>query len=145
MRPVIPFLSGLLSEKNVSLVKCLFPEEDIKLMSTEFHEKLFSAFLHTEADHQLEDGVIPEDDDEDFLFLCQCLFELQSPQACSVFLMRMNYHCELMDGSLDPHQCCAVSYVVRQSKQKEIVLDLKNCDVSEQVLKLILDCSQHFR
>ncbi|XP_042566325.1 NACHT, LRR and PYD domains-containing protein 13-like [Clupea harengus] len=142
MRPVIPFLSGLLSEKNVDEVKCLFQEEHIKRLCRGFHGKLFSAFLHTDAEHELADGVIPEDD---FLFLCQCLFELQSPQACSVFLRRINYHCELMDGCLDPYQCCAVSYVIRQSKQREIVLDLENCDVSEQLLKLILDCRQHFR
>lgn len=142
MRHVIPFLSGLLSQKNVALVKCLFSEEHIQLMSGEFHEKLLSAFLNTQ---DLDDEVIPGDDSEDFVFLCECLLELQSPLACSVFLKKINYCFELMDGSLDPYQSCAVSYVIKQSSDMKIVFELKDCKISDQVLKLLLDCYEHFR
>ncbi|KAG5261180.1 hypothetical protein AALO_G00300950 [Alosa alosa] len=140
MRHVIPFLCGLLSERNVSLVKCLFSEEHIKLVSSGFHEKLFSAFLTTQAD---EDEAIPEDY-EDFLFLCQCLFEMQAPLPCFVFFSKIKYSFELVDGNIDPYQCCALSYVIKQSNDRKIELDL-NCNVSEQVLKLVGDCSQHIR
>ncbi|XP_041925504.1 uncharacterized protein LOC121689616 isoform X2 [Alosa sapidissima] len=136
MRHVIPFLCGLLSERNLSLVSCICPEERIKVTSTGFIEKLLSLYINADQDF--------EDSNEELLFLCQCLFELQSLQACSVFLSRVNYNLDLADGHLHPHQCCTLSYVIKQARMK-VVLDLENCRISKQGLNFILDCNEYVR
>ncbi|XP_063076926.1 NACHT, LRR and PYD domains-containing protein 4F-like [Engraulis encrasicolus] len=142
MRHVISFLSGLFSEKNVSLLKCLIPAEDITKASHGFHQKLFSSFLHPSTDHGQEDT--PYDSREDFIFLCQCLFEMQSHQACSVFLNKIRCCFDFGDGCLDPYQCCAMSYIIKQSRDK-VVLELANCDISEEMIKMICSCHQHIK
>ncbi|XP_062391289.1 uncharacterized protein LOC134079124 [Sardina pilchardus] len=137
MRHVIPFLCGLLSERNLSLVNFLCPEERIEVASTGFIEKVLSLYMNADQDF--------EDSNEELLFLCQCLFELQSPQACSVFLSRVNYSLDLADGDLHPHQCCALSYVIKQATSMKVTLDLENCRISEQGFKFILDCCEYVR
>ncbi|XP_063076103.1 protein NLRC5-like [Engraulis encrasicolus] len=143
MRHVISFLSGLFSEKNVSLLKCLITAEDIKKASNGFLEKLFGTFLQPLTDHGQEDT--PDDSQEVLIFLCQCLFEMQSHQACSVFLNKIRCRFEFEDGCLDPYQCCAISYIIKQSGDRKVVLDLINCDISEEMIKLICGCHQHIR
>ncbi|XP_063073557.1 uncharacterized protein LOC134464037 [Engraulis encrasicolus] len=138
MRHVIHFLSGLLSEKNEKLLKCLIPEVVVKETSHAFHEKLFSTFLQPPTDDDT-----PDDRSEDFIFLCQCLFEMQSHQACSAFLSKIRCRFEFGDGCLDPYQCYAMSYIINQSKDSKVVLDLTNCDISEEMQKMILSCLQH--
>lgn len=137
MKHVIPFLCGLLSERNHSLVSCLFPEECITVVSTRLIEKVLS--LHVQTD---QDSV---DSTEDLLFCCQCLFELQSPEACSDFLNRLQYNLDLTDSHLHPHQCCTLSYIIKQATNMQVVLNLENCKVSKQGLKTILDCFEHVR
>ncbi|XP_076144699.1 uncharacterized protein LOC143127239 [Alosa pseudoharengus] len=137
MRHVIPFLCGLLSERNLSLVSCICPKERIKVTSTGFIEKVLS--LHINVDQDFEDGY------EELLFLCQCLFELQSPQACSVFLSRVNYNLDLADGHLHSHLCCTLSYVIKQATSMKVVLDLENCRISKQGLNFIFDCNGYVR
>lgn len=142
MRHVIPFLSGLLSEKNLSLVSCLCAEDYIRVTSTRFFEQVLNTFIHTQADClEVEDTI---DNTEELLFLCQCLFEFQSPQGCSDFLSRVNHHLDLADGCLDPHQYCTLSYIIKQASTV-VVLDLENCQISIQGLKIILDCCEHVR
>lgn len=143
-RHVIPFLSGLLSERNLSLVSCLFPAEHIKMVSTRFIEQLLNTFISTQAEQSISEDTT-EECTEELLFLSQCLFELQSPHACSVFLSRMTHHLDLVDGCLDPYQCCTLSYVIKQAGNMKVVLDLEDWKISKQDLKLILDCWEHLR
>ncbi len=46
MRHVLPFLCGLLSEHNTRLLKCLFPEDQIKTTSVWFIEKIWTCFFN---------------------------------------------------------------------------------------------------
>ncbi|XP_076144698.1 uncharacterized protein LOC143127237 [Alosa pseudoharengus] len=145
MRHVIPFLSGLLSEKKLSLVSCLCSKDHIKETSTRFTEQVLNTFIHPEADQCLEDEDAIEDHTEELLFLCQCLFELQSSEACSLFLSRVNHYLDLANGCLNPHQYCTLSYIIKEATHKKVVLNLENCIESKQGLKLILDCCEHVR
>lgn len=131
MKHVIPFLCGLQSQTNIYLLKCLFPLNEVKENIHGFFVKVLNAFLYDE---------IP-----DFAFICQCLYELQSPETCCSFLERINYHLELCEEHLDPYTCCAMSYVIGQSKKKQVCLDLENSAVSLSGLKTILKHSHHLR
>ncbi|XP_016117165.1 uncharacterized protein [Sinocyclocheilus grahami] len=118
MRHVLPFLCGLLSEHNTSLLKCLFPEDQIKKTSDWFIEKRLDTFLQ------------PQSEEFDLLYVCLCLYELQSPKACLMFLEQMDHQLE-PEVDLDPHQCCALSYVIGQSRDKEVYLNLEDCTVAD--------------
>lgn len=135
MKHVIPFLCGLQSETTIPLLKCLFPLNKVKEYTDGFFEKVLNTFLCDELD----------DETPDIAFICQCLYELQSPESCCSFLERINYHLDLSGEHLDPYTCCAVSYIIRQSRNKPVHLDLRNSAVSLSGLKTILKHSQHLR
>ncbi len=132
MRHVLPFLCGLLSEHNTRLLKCLFPEDQIKTTSVWFIEKLLDVFLQ------------PQSEDDNLLYVCQCLYELQSPKACLMFLEKMNHQLDL-EVDLDPHQCCALSYVIGQSRDKEVYLNLEDCNTTDVGMNMMLSCSPNIR
>ncbi len=134
MRHVLPFLCGLLSERNTKLIKCLFPEDQIKKTSDWFIEKFLDTFLQPQR----------ESEDVDLLYVCQCLYELQSPKACLMFLEKMNHRLE-PEMDLDPHQCCALSYVIGQSRDKEVYLNLEDCNVTDVGMNMMLSCSPNIR
>ncbi|KAL6460696.1 hypothetical protein MHYP_G00306620 [Metynnis hypsauchen] len=134
MKYVIPFLCGLLSETNIPLLKCLFPPDQLKGTFDGFSEKVLKSFLHDEPDEEYS---------VDAVFLCQCLNEFHSSEACFWFLERVDYSLDLSEEHLDPHQCCAVSYVISQSRDKPIHLNLENSVVSFSGLKTILRHSQN--
>ncbi|KAL7883452.1 hypothetical protein SRHO_G00011100 [Serrasalmus rhombeus] len=136
MKYMIPFLCGLLSETNIPLLKCLFPPDQLKGTCHGFFEKVLKTFLHDEPDEEYS---------VDAVFLCQCLNELQSSEACLWFLERVDYSLDLSEEHLDPHQCCAVSYVISQSRDKPVHLNLENSVVSLSGLKTILRHSQNLR
>ncbi|KAI2647132.1 Protein NLRC5 [Labeo rohita] len=120
MRHVLPFLCGLLSEHNIKLLKCLFPEDQIKKTSDWLIEKFLDTFLQPQS----------ESEEFDLLYVCQCLYELQSPKACLMFLEKMDHRLE-PEVDLDPHQCCAFSYVIGQSRDKEVYVNLEDCNVTD--------------
>uniref|UniRef100_A0AAR2M1E7 CARD domain-containing protein n=1 Tax=Pygocentrus nattereri TaxID=42514 RepID=A0AAR2M1E7_PYGNA len=136
MKYMIPFLCGLLSETTIPLLKCLFPPDQPKGTCHGFFEKVLKTFLHDEPDEEYS---------VDAVFLCQCLNELQSSEACLWFLERVDYSLDLSEEHLDPHQCCAVSYVISQSRDKPVHLNLENSVVSLSGLKTILRHSQNLR
>ncbi|XP_053087402.1 uncharacterized protein LOC113523970 [Pangasianodon hypophthalmus] len=131
MKHVIPFLCGLQSQTNVRLLKCLFPLNNVKKNIDGFFEKVLNTFL------------CGQPDDENVAFICQCLYEFQLPESCCSFLERINYHLDLSEERLDPYTCCAVSYVISQSRNKQVHLDLENSAVSLSGLKTILKHSQY--
>uniref|UniRef100_A0A8C1MST8 NACHT domain-containing protein n=1 Tax=Cyprinus carpio TaxID=7962 RepID=A0A8C1MST8_CYPCA len=138
MRHVLPFLCGLLSEHNIRLLKCLFPEDQIKKTSDWFIEKLLDTFLQPQSEES-------EDSEEfDLLFVSQCLYELQSPKACLMFLEKMDHQLE-PEEDLDPHQCCALSYVIAQSRDKEVYLNLEDCTIADVGMNMMLSCSPNIR
>ncbi|XP_042575294.1 uncharacterized protein LOC109097822 isoform X3 [Cyprinus carpio] len=134
MRHVLPFLCGLLSEHNTRLLKCLFPEDQIKKTSDWFIEKLLDTLFQPQS----------ESEEFDLLYVCQCLYELQSPKACLIFLEKMNHRLE-PEVDLDPHQCCALSYVIGQSRDKEVYLNLEDCTVADVGMDMMLSCSPNIR
>ncbi|XP_060720784.1 uncharacterized protein LOC132842134 [Tachysurus vachellii] len=127
MKHIIPFLCGLQSQTIIDHLKCLFPLNKIKDNIDGFFEKVLNTFI----------GEQPDDENTDIAFICQCLYEFQSPETCCSFLERINYHLDLSEEHLDPYTCCAVSYVISQSK-KDCFLDLENSAVSLSGLKIIL-------
>ncbi|XP_030643622.1 protein NLRC5-like [Chanos chanos] len=134
MRYVIPFLCGLLSGQNMHLLKCLFPEEQIKDICVEFFVKIIDTFLNPQS------GSKP-----DILFVCQCLYEYRSHEACLLFLEKVDYDLDLSEQHIDPHQSCALSYVISQSGEKKVGLNLEDCTVSDSGLKIILKCFRNLR
>ncbi|XP_076874396.1 uncharacterized protein LOC143524655 isoform X2 [Brachyhypopomus gauderio] len=142
MKHVIPFLCGLLSEQNLKLLKNLFTEDQIRRTSDGIFTKVLNTFLQPQPN-----GQLGGDDDEVsvLLFVCQCLYESQSPEACLLFLEKMNYDLDLSGEDLDPYQCCAVSYVISQSREKQVHLSLEDCSVSDTGIQMILRFKSHFR
>ncbi|KAK9978422.1 hypothetical protein ABG768_020173 [Culter alburnus] len=134
MKHVLPFLCGLLREHNINLIKCLFPEDQIKKTSDWFIEKFLDTFLQPQS----------ESEEFDLLYVCQCLYELQSPKACLMFLEKMDHQLE-PEGDLDPHQCCALAYVIGQSRDKEVYLDLEDCNMTDAGMERMLSCSPKIR
>ncbi|XP_028847017.1 uncharacterized protein LOC114796725 isoform X8 [Denticeps clupeoides] len=148
LKYTIPFLCGFMSERNIPLLKGLVPKTQIQLASDCFHEKLLRLLFEPEGDQHFEKSEEEElsniADDEDLLFHCQCLYESQSPEACLQFLERLKWHLDLSGSHLDPHQCCTLAYVISQSKEQKVHLELKKCRISDPGVKMILGCSQHF-
>lgn len=132
MKHVIPFFCGLRSQTNIDQLKCLFPMNNVRENVHGLSEKILNTFLS-------------EQPDDDIAFICQCLYELQSPETCCSFLERINYHLDLREERLDPYTCCAVSYVISQSGDKQVHLDLGNSAVSLSGLKPILKHKQYLR
>ncbi|XP_053494837.1 uncharacterized protein LOC128616285 [Ictalurus furcatus] len=135
MKHVIPFLCGLQSHTNIDHLKCLFPLNKVMENIDSFFEKVLNTFLCDQ----------PDDEKVDVAFICQCLYEYQSPETCCSFLERINYYLDLSEERLGPYTCCAVSYVISQSRNKQVHLDLENGAVSLSGLKTVLDHSQYLR
>lgn len=75
---------------------------------------------------------------DNILFVCRCLYEYQSPEACLLFLAKVQYELDLEDQTLDPHHCCVLSYVVSQTTHRNIDLNLTDCNISDPGVKLLL-------
>lgn len=134
MRHVLPFLCGLLGEHNINLIRSLFPEDQMKKTSDWFIEKFLDTFLQPQS----------ESEEFDLLYVCQCLYELQSPKACLMFLEKMNHQLE-PEGDPDPHQYCALAYMISQCGEKEVYLDLEDCNMTDAAMKMMLSCSPKIR
>ncbi|KAK7175301.1 hypothetical protein R3I93_002261 [Phoxinus phoxinus] len=134
MKHVLPFLCGLLGEHNIKLIKCLFPEDQIKKTSDWFIDTFLDTFLQPQS----------ESEEFDLLYVCQCLYELQSPKACLKFLEKMDHQLE-PEEDLDPHQCCALAYVITQSRDKEVYLNLEDCKLTDAGMNMMLSCSPKIR
>ncbi|XP_075951253.1 uncharacterized protein LOC142953069 [Anarhichas minor] len=135
MKHLIPFMCRLLNVKSASLMKCLIPAQELKNTSNCFFEEMIDTLCET-------DEAGPEDSgrDVDTLFLCQCLYESQCPEACRYLLDKLDYHLDLSGESLDPLPCCAVAYVVAQSTERKISLNLEDVMVSEQGMRQLFGC-----
>ncbi|KAI3366168.1 hypothetical protein L3Q82_009991, partial [Scortum barcoo] len=139
MKHLIPFMCRLLTEKKPSLMTCLISAQELKNTSDWFFQELMTTFcpcLSGKDDSDSEDIWL----DVDILFLCQCFYESQCPEACSYFLDKLDYHLDLSGESLDAFPCCAVAYVVTQSKERKIQLSLEDVTVSEQGMRRLFGC-----
>ncbi|KAM3864854.1 protein NLRC5-like [Diretmus argenteus] len=136
MKHLVPFICGLLNDKNT--LKCLIPAHQINYAS-----KLFINEVVPELVRCLDDsGTEGCGFDVNILFLCQCLYESQSTEACLYLLDKLEHDLDLSEKSLDPYHCCAVSYVISQSNQK-IQLNLEDVMVSEQGWRPIFGCMKN--
>uniref|UniRef100_A0A8C7KQW1 NACHT domain-containing protein n=1 Tax=Oncorhynchus kisutch TaxID=8019 RepID=A0A8C7KQW1_ONCKI len=141
---MVPFMCGLLNERNIPLVNGLVPAQQIKKTSDWFFKEVVNTFLPLQANQDHAEGGAPEFE-RDLLFLCQCLYESQSTEACLLLLDKLDYNLDLDEEHLDPHQCCAVSYMISQSAERKVDLDLNSCTVSDQGLRLILGSLKNVR
>ncbi|KAF3850657.1 hypothetical protein F7725_012429 [Dissostichus mawsoni] len=113
-------------EKSPSLMEYLIPAEELKNTSNWFFKEVISTFLPL-----CENDESDTEDSGRILFLCQCLYESQCPEACIDLLEKLDFHLDLSEESLDPYPCCAVAYVITQSKERKIWLNLEDvtmCD-----------------
>ncbi|CAB1327192.1 unnamed protein product [Coregonus sp. 'balchen'] len=117
---MIPFLCGLLNERNIRLVNGLVPDQQIKKTSDWFFKEVVNTFLPSQTNQDHAEG-------------------------CLLLLDKLDYHLDLSGEHLDPHQCCAVSYVTSQSAERKVGLDLKDCIVSDQGVRLILGSLKNVR
>ncbi|KAL7880605.1 hypothetical protein SRHO_G00028590 [Serrasalmus rhombeus] len=134
LKYVITFLCGLLSEKMGNYLKCLVSHDQVKSISAKYFKDIMNTFLYSVEEDEPEPYVEPEN----VLYVCQCLYEYQAPEACLFILKKIDNRVDLNEQSLDPHQCCAVSYVISQSTAQTVQLDLTNCAISDPGVKLIL-------
>lgn len=121
-------MCGLLNEKNIDLIKSLIPAQQLRDTAYWFFKELVNKCVdcrHTE---------------DNLLFLYQCLYESQTPEACLYLLDILDYYIDLSGKTLDPLHCSAVSYVVSQSKERKVQLNLKDVTVSEQGIRSLLGC-----
>ncbi|XP_051798329.1 protein NLRC5-like [Acanthochromis polyacanthus] len=139
MKHLIPFMCRLLNKKSPSWMKCLVPVEELNSTSDWFFKELITTFVPDVVD--TEDGGL----DVDTLFLCQCLYESQSPEACIYLLDKLDYRLDLCGESLDPYLCCAVAYVVNQSKGRKIWLNLDDVTISERGMRQLFGCLQNIQ
>ncbi|XP_040888714.1 uncharacterized protein LOC121178215 [Toxotes jaculatrix] len=139
MRHLIPFMCRLLNENHPSLMKCLIPAGELEDTSNWFFKDVITTF----SDRLCEpDEAEPEDigSDVDTLFLCQCFYESQCPGHCISLLENLDYRLDLSEQSLDLYSCCAVAYVVSQSKERKISLNLGRVTVSDQGMRRLFGC-----
>lgn len=137
LKYIMPFLSGLLSDDLVELIKCLVPVEQIEATRSKYFQQIVDTFLYTKE--QNEEGDWEQFVEADnILFVCRCLYEYQSPEACRLFLAKVQYELDLEGQTLDPHQCCVLSCVLNQTTHQNIDLDLTDCDISDPGMKLLL-------
>ncbi|KAG7215654.1 hypothetical protein INR49_022009, partial [Caranx melampygus] len=141
MRHLIPFMCRLLSEKKPSLMECLIPAEELKRTSDWFFQEMMTTF-HQSLCEPDESDAEDTGSDVDILFLCQCLYESQCPEACVSLLDKLDYCLDLSGRSLDPDSCCAVAYVVTQSKERKVQLELEEAIISEPGLRRLFGCLQ---
>ncbi|XP_041822620.1 uncharacterized protein LOC121627660 [Chelmon rostratus] len=140
MKHLIPFMCRLLTDKTPSLMKCLIPAQELEGTSKWFLEEMINTFFCWSKRDQAdaEDSGL----DVDILFLCQCLYESQRPEACVYFLNKLNHSVDLSGQSLESYPCCAVAYVIAQSKGR-ILLNLADVTVSEQGMRQLFGCLQN--
>ncbi|XP_051799423.1 protein NLRC5-like isoform X2 [Acanthochromis polyacanthus] len=139
MKHLIPFMCRLLNKKSPSWMKCLVPVEELNGTSDWFFKELITTLVPDVVD--TEDSGL----DVDTLFLCQCLYESQSPEACIYLLEKLDYRLDLCGESLDPYPWCAVAYVVSQSKERKIWLNLDDVTISEKGMRQLLGCLQNVK
>ncbi|KAK1876719.1 Protein NLRC5 [Dissostichus eleginoides] len=139
MKHLIPYMCRLLTEKSPSLMECLIPAEELKNTSNWFLEEVISTFLPSLCENDDPDTK----DSGRILFLCQCLFESQCPEACIDLLEKLNYRLDLSGESLDPYPCCAVAYVINQSKERKTWLNLEDVTISQHGMRPLLGCLQN--
>ncbi|CAI5657212.1 unnamed protein product [Oreochromis niloticus] len=131
MKHLVPFLCGLLNEKNADLLESLLPPQQLRDTSDWFFKHLVTTFV----------GCSDREDCEmDLMFLCQCLYESQSPDACLCLLEKLDYFIDVSGETLDPQQCCVLAYVISQSKERKIELNLEDTTVSKQGMRPLLGC-----
>ncbi|XP_039857981.1 protein NLRC5-like [Simochromis diagramma] len=131
MKHLVPFLCGMLNEKNTDLLESLFTSQQLRDTSGWFFKHLVTTFV---------DHSHTEDCEIDLIFLCQCLYESQSHEACLFLLNKLNYSLDLSRETLDPQHCCAVSYVISQTKERKIQLNLEDIMVSKRGMRPLLGC-----
>ncbi|KAK5891040.1 hypothetical protein CgunFtcFv8_018334 [Champsocephalus gunnari] len=139
MKHLIPYMCRLLTEKSRSLMECLIPPEELKNTSNGFCKEVISTFLPRLCGNDEPDT----EDSGRILFLCQCLYESQCPEACIDLLEKLEYRLDLSGESLDPYPCCAVAYVITQSKERKIWLDLEDVTISQHGMRPLLGCLQN--
>ncbi|KAJ4941906.1 hypothetical protein JOQ06_011778 [Pogonophryne albipinna] len=139
MKHLIPYMCRLLSEKSRSLMECLIPPEELKNTSNGFCKEVISTFLPSLCGNDEPDT----EDSGRILFLCQCLYESQCPEACIDLLEKLDYRLDLSGESLDPYPCCAVAYVITQSKERKIWLNLEDVTISQHGMRPLLGCLQN--
>ncbi|KAM9328489.1 uncharacterized protein KZ484_019878 [Pholidichthys leucotaenia] len=136
LKHLIPFMCRLLNEKSPSLMEHLIPVADLKNISRWFFKQLIDIFLCQKD--------VSDDEDSgpslELLFLCQCLYESQCPEACIYLLNKLNYNLDLSGEDLDLFPTCAVAYVVKQSKERKIFLNLEDADISEHGMRQLFEC-----
>ncbi|XP_030601251.1 protein NLRC5-like [Archocentrus centrarchus] len=129
MKHLVPFLCGLLNEKNTDLLESLIPSQQLRDTSGWFFKDLVNTFVDRSEDCEI-----------DLVFLCQCLYESQSAEACLCLLDKLDYCVDLSGEALDPQHCCAVSYVISQSEERKIQLNLEDATVPTQGMRSLLGC-----
>ncbi|KAL7370349.1 hypothetical protein ABVT39_026204 [Epinephelus coioides] len=139
MKHLIPFMCRLLNETSPSLMKYLIPAEELKNTSNWFFKEMITTFFPCLCKADTEDDGL----DVDILFLCQCLYESQCPEACIQLLDKLDYRLDLSGETFDPLPCCAVAYVVTQSKERKIWLNLEDVMLSDQGIKRLFSCLQN--
>ncbi|XP_014894055.1 uncharacterized protein LOC106951188 isoform X2 [Poecilia latipinna] len=136
MKHLIPFMCRLLNEKSPRLMSCLIPTEELQETSGWFFKEMIDIFFHQAVANISELHV-------DTLFVYQCLFESQSSEVCISFLDKLDYHLDLSRANLDLYSCCAVAYVVTQSKDRKISLNLQDVTVTAQGMRHLFGCFQN--
>ncbi|XP_039902174.1 uncharacterized protein LOC120742801 isoform X1 [Simochromis diagramma] len=131
MKHLVPFLCGLLNEKNTDLLEGLLPPQQLRDTSGWFFKHLVTTFVGCSDS---------EDCEVDLMFLCQCLYESQSPDACLCLLDKLDYCIDVSGETLDPQQCCVLAYVISQSQERKIELNLEDTTVSKQGMRPLLGC-----
>ncbi|KAM9327703.1 LOW QUALITY PROTEIN: uncharacterized protein KZ484_019180 [Pholidichthys leucotaenia] len=135
LKHLIPFMCRMLNEKRPSLMEHLIPVADLKNISRWFFKQLIDTFICQKDVSDCEDSG----PSLDLLFLCQCLYESQRPEASIYLLNKLNYNLDLSGEDLDLFPTCAVAYVVKQSKERKI-LNLEDANVSERGMGQLFGC-----
>ncbi len=144
LKYIMAFLTGLLSDNVVELIKCLVPVEHIEATRVKYFQQIIDTFLYTKEQNQ-EGDCEQFVEADNILFVCRCLYEYQFPEACRLFLEKVEYELDLEDQTLDPYQCCVISYVVSQSVHRNIDLDLTDCSITDPGLKLLLNSLKNLK
>ena len=142
MKHLIPFMCRLLTDKSPSLMKCLIPDQQLKSTSEWFFKEMINTFS-PQLCKKDEAGTEASGLYVDVLFLCQCLYESQSPEACVDLLKKLDYDLDLSEKSLSPYSCCAVAYMVNQSQERKVWLNLEDVVVSQQGMRQLFGCLQN--
>ncbi|XP_047432136.1 uncharacterized protein LOC125000627 isoform X8 [Mugil cephalus] len=142
MKHLIPFMCRLLSERKPTLMRLLIPADDLKNTSDWFLKEVITTFspgLKKQGVDDSEDSGL----NVDILFLCQCLYESQSPEDCIYLLDRLDYQLDLSEESLDCSPCCALAYVLSQCKERKAWLNLEDATISEQGMRQLFGCLEN--